>query len=503
MPPSPSSVHAATVAEAAGAEAARATLLAENAGRSDDPPSQPSTVEEYLGETVSVLVETLIPLRSYYFEMRLGESVGSLRKRFLRARAADSLAGTPQGPVQSHDAVVSDDTLVNIVVVNHNRAGSHGALPRTDMAAWLGLGPHESRWRLLHDGVDLPAADTATLEQCNLTLTRLPGRPTHATDTDQARAPTAAATAAGGAAVAGGSEADYAMAAAAMADQPEGVESKDGANDDSEGGAGDTGGARTSGATGAGSAGDAKTDEGGVALDEIGEGSERLGLRLVAIEHRWRGGLLGYVQRWSPLLLASCIALSLLGFGMDGAAGAHHADVCDRPLRAFVAVGALLLVPYGLVLSGTTQAERGHRLLWVWPYPWLLRLVATSMAASLVALALGGAWAFSVDSTCRETAPRLHASAVALWALLLLANLPVLLCVLLPCLLLCRLPFAFEVVAFMGGRHRTEASFDFPSGGGGTGGTKSLGSMRAGPGARHQKLVVDLQRGCSASVAYV
>jgi len=293
------------------------------------------------------------------------------------------------------------------------------------------------------------------------------------------------------------------MAAAAMADQPEGVESKDGANDDSEGGAGDTGGARTSGATGAGSAGDAKTDEGGVALDDIGEGSERLGLRLVAIEHRWRGGLLGYVQRWSPLLLASCIALSLLGFGMDGAAGAHYADVCDRPLRAFVAVGALLLVPYGLVLSGTTQSERGHRLLWVWPYPWLLRLVATSMAASLVALALGGAWAFSADSTCRETAPRLHASAVALWALLLLANLPVLLCVLLPCLLLCRLPFAFEVVAFMGGRHRTEASFDFPSGGGGTGGTKSLGSMRAGPGARHQKLVVDLQRGSSAGVAYV
>ena len=43
--------------------------------------------------------------------------------------------------------------------------------------------------------------------------------------------------------------------------------------------------------------------------------------------------------------------------------------------------------------------------------------------------------------------------------MLLLANLPVMICVVLPCLLACKLPLAFEIVAFMSGRHRTEKTF--------------------------------------------
>ena len=59
--------------------------------------------------------------------------------------------------------------------------------------------------------------------------------------------------------------------------------------------------------------------------------------------------------------------------------------------------------------------------------------------------------------------PHAGGAAVWLWALLLLVSLPVGLCIVLPCLLLCRLRFAFEILALMGGRHRTEKAFGFPA----------------------------------------
>lgn len=177
--------------------------------------------------------------------------------------------------------------------------------------------------------------------------------------------------------------------------------------------------------------------------------------RVVALERRTRRGLTEFVRRWWPLLLGGVIVVALLAsaLGADGE--------CDRPLRAFVGVGAPILLPYALALCGWAAhpaaaevASRRSVPLWFWRSRWLLRLVGANALLSFIWLILGGVWVFSESSSCALSAPQLHDAAIVAWAFLLLTNLPWALVLCLPCFALCKCPFAFAIIAHLGGVNR-------------------------------------------------
>ena len=120
-----------------------------------------------------------------------------------------------------------------------------------------------------------------------------------------------------------------------------------------------------------------------------------------------------------PFLLIVCLLMSLVAVGSLDTSRAMTAQAtplasnghgdrkrCGQPIRVFVIIAPLLLLPYGLVLSGVVQPERAHRLLWWWKHPWLRRLVGGSAACASIWLALGGNWLFAADSTCALVEPR-------------------------------------------------------------------------------------------------
>ena len=169
---------------------------------------------------------------------------------------------------------------------------------------------------------------------------------------------------------------------------------------------------------------------------------------MVAIEQRWRGGLAGLLGRWWPFLLIVCLLMSLVAVGSLDTSRAMTAQAtplasnghgdrkrCGQPIRVFVNIAPLLLLPYGLVLSGVVQPERAHRLLWWWAP--MAASTGRRLCCALNPLALGGNWLFAADSTCALVEPRLHASAALLWALLLLANVPMVIALMTPCLIPC------------------------------------------------------------------
>ena len=172
--------------------------------------------------------------------------------------------------------------------------------------------------------------------------------------------------------------------------------------------------------------------------------------KLIALEQTTRRGVVGFALRWSPLLASVCTACALVAAALD-----NELAECDVPLRLFVSVGSPLLLPYGLALSGVVQAERGHRLLWFWPFPALVRAMGITMLFALIWLGCGGAWlARARGSECAEQAPSLYEAGAVLWVLLFLASLPVFVFLVTPCCAACRVPVAFDIIAFMAGRHR-------------------------------------------------
>ena len=198
------------------------------------------------------------------------------------------------------------------------------------------------------------------------------------------------------------------------------------------------------------------------------------GARIVAVPCRSRRGFPGLLVRWGPLLGSAILMVVILvvGFSDDTSPGSMPANQCDRQdwlLRfVFLAGGAPLLLPYGLVLSGALQEETGFRLLWFWHEKAATPLVAGTAAATLIWVAIGAVWLFTGDddkssgtlpteplpSQTSCGGPQLMAAATFLWVVLFTCSVPLLLIVVTPCLAACRLPVAFSLIGFMAGQHR-------------------------------------------------
>lgn len=378
------------------------TLLSSTAGRSDDPSLQSADEDQLL----TVYVETLLPVQSYPIEMAASETVAVLRERFLRARAADMVV-RPTGKPPQPELSLTMATAVAAAGGKHANASNSG---------WSS-GDHIAISMV--DGIGNTSTICTLCARC-LGTGALESHWRLIHDGNELTNPTATLQAW-----------DLTRSKRAVGD---GVSPAHG--------------------SGAGS--------GGLAGGRV---------HVVAIEQRWRGGLAGLLGRWWPFLLIVCLLMSLVAVGSLDTSRAMTAQAtplasnghgdrkrCGQPIRVFVIIAPLLLLPYGLVLSGVVQPERAHRLLWWWKHPWLRRLVGGSAACASIWLALGGNWLFAADSTCALVEPRLHASAALLWALLLLANVPMVIALMTPCLIPCNLPVAFKIVAFMAGQHRTEGN---------------------------------------------
>ena len=94
------------------------------------------------------------------------------------------------------------------------------------------------------------------------------------------------------------------------------------------------------------------------------------GSRLVAIAQKEKRGLCSTLVRslvrWWPLIAVVVLATAFILEVTGSLPGVHPDSVwkCDRPLVAYLIVCAVIVLPYGLILSGLYQEDRGHRLLW-------------------------------------------------------------------------------------------------------------------------------------------
>eukprot|EP00966_Prymnesium_polylepis_P144050 3325912-Prymnesium_polylepis.1 len=93
------------------------------------------------------------------------------------------------------------------------------------------------------------------------------------------------------------------------------------------------------------------------------------GSRVVALAQRRERGLcqiaVRNLVRWWPLVTVMLLAIVFVLEVSGSLPGVHPESNwrCDRPLIAYLIVCALILLPYGLILSGLYQEDRGHRLL--------------------------------------------------------------------------------------------------------------------------------------------
>lgn len=194
--------------------------------------------------------------------------------------------------------------------------------------------------------------------------------------------------------------------------------------------------------------------------------------RVIAVAHRSSHHTVWHsVCAWWPLLLTCGVTLVLVLVTISSASTAANVGsrpslsttTCGAHLAALVCVGAPMLVPYALVASGLTQAERGHRMLWFWQYRPLVWLVMLNGLLGCVWLIVGGSWLSSDDApsakgSCSAAGLDALAPAVAaaqfVWWALLLETLPWVLLIVAPCLALGRFEVGFALIAFMAGIHR-------------------------------------------------
>ena len=176
--------------------------------------------------------------------------------------------------------------------------------------------------------------------------------------------------------------------------------------------------------------------------------------RVIAVAHRAAPAhalpaAIELASHWWPLLCACGITVGLL------ALAATEAAECARPLWSFVCVGAPMLIPYALVLSGALQQTTGHRLLWFLRHRPLKWLVALNALSGIVWLSLGSHWVLRVHAACDpHAAALLAASSMFVWVTLLGMSTAWVVLILAPCLALCRLDLGFALISFMSGIHR-------------------------------------------------
>jgi hypothetical protein len=176
-------------------------------------------------------------------------------------------------------------------------------------------------------------------------------------------------------------------------------------------------------------------------------------VRLVAIvlpRRSCAGTVIRRLLGWSPFLLALVAACALAALLAPAAA----TGACAPPLVALAGLGAVLLLPYGMVFSGLTQDECGRRLLWPLRHPHTAAAACCGalMLISLIGCVALGSWLFGdAGDACRARAPIDYCASLAVWLLLLAANAPWIMLFALPCLLACRSPLAFGVLAHLSG----------------------------------------------------
>ena len=163
------------------------------------------------------------------------------------------------------------------------------------------------------------------------------------------------------------------------------------------------------------------------------------GARLCVVSLRSRRGCYraaAFVGHWWPLGLVLLLWGALYAEASIAPIASGPAARCSFRLRLLLFSGAPLLLPFGLVVSGRFQEQRGRRLLWFLRHsPGVSKLVLASGFLSLAWLTLGGCWLFG--STCADVRQRADADADAgssgfalydttlgAWALLLLLNTP-------------------------------------------------------------------------------
>ncbi|KAL1528330.1 hypothetical protein AB1Y20_009684 [Prymnesium parvum] len=184
------------------------------------------------------------------------------------------------------------------------------------------------------------------------------------------------------------------------------------------------------------------------------------GSRLVALAQKHERGLgqrlVRTLVRWWPLigvlLLAVVFTLEVCGL----LPGTRH---CDRPLVAFLIVTAGILLPYGLVISGLYQEDRGNRLLWFMQSQPLARMMFGTTLMTFIWCIVGAVWLFGSDG-CRESAPQLHYVALVAWIILMIINAPLIVVLSLPFMLCCKCSIAFKILSFMSGVNRSVVRVD-------------------------------------------
>ncbi len=164
--------------------------------------------------------------------------------------------------------------------------------------------------------------------------------------------------------------------------------------------------------------------------------------------------LLRHIRRWWPVCFVTALfaGVAYEMFGDEPARGSR----CDRPLILFNLVASTLLLLYAVVFSGMFQDERGRRLLW--PLRESAATAVSSGVAVVGALATfiaGSVWLFQPGSGCATVAAHVWYSALGLWVLMLLINLPWLVLVALPVLLLCQCEPGFAILRRLSGVHRS------------------------------------------------
>jgi hypothetical protein len=188
---------------------------------------------------------------------------------------------------------------------------------------------------------------------------------------------------------------------------------------------------------------DARVDESAVA-----NGARLLAVRMVEEQRGTTRCLRAVILRWLPVWVGALVIAAMFyeGFYIDLWPDAG----CNEPLIVFLAGSGLIFVPYLLCFSGTFQDDRGRRLLWFFEgHPSLTILAACTALLSLAWVILGSIWLFAPASHCMRETPHLYYASLAAWSLLLLLNLPLAVLLSLLCLIPCKHPAAFAIIAYL------------------------------------------------------
>lgn len=175
--------------------------------------------------------------------------------------------------------------------------------------------------------------------------------------------------------------------------------------------------------------------------------------RLIALVSRRRSlarTITWCMLSWWPLLL-TFVGFCALGVILSPPLASRE---CAFPLLQLAAIGSLLILVYGLIFSGLFQDRCGRRLFW----PLRLKVRGANfcfggfLAFSFVCcIGLAVALWSNAAIDCKVNEPGAYWASFVVWIVLLAANSPWLLILILPCLLVCGSPMAFSIIAHLSG----------------------------------------------------